>query len=94
MIEDNNSMMKILIVYFIFINFFTFVIYGVDKEKAKKDKYRISEFFLLFFGLVGGFIGALFGMKFFHHKTKKFKFYFLNFLYLIIYFILYFKFFC
>ncbi|MCD7740714.1 MAG: DUF1294 domain-containing protein [Ruminococcus sp.] len=48
--------------------------YGVDKRRAQRNKWRISEFTLIIFSLLGGSIGALIGMKAFHHKTKKLKF--------------------
>ncbi|MDO5017726.1 MAG: DUF1294 domain-containing protein [Lagierella massiliensis] len=63
--------LKIVIIYFILINIFSFFAYGLDKSFARKDKYRISESFLLSLSLVGGFIGSFFGMNYFHHKTKK-----------------------
>ena len=52
----------------------TFLMYGIDKYKAKKHKYRISEATLLIFALLGGSLGALLGIKVFHHKTKHAKF--------------------
>ena len=62
---DNN----ILVIYFIIINLITFFIYGIDKYKAKKELWRIPEKVLIFFAFFGGSIGALFGMKIWHHKT-------------------------
>lgn len=58
------------------INVLTFLIYGLDKYKAKRAKWRISERTLLSMALVGGSIGAWLGMKVWHHKTmhKKFKY--------------------
>lgn len=55
------------------INTFTFTLFGVDKLKAKRREWRISEATLLFSCLPGG-IGGLLGMFFFHHKTRKWKF--------------------
>ena len=54
----------------------TFIIYGIDKWKAKKGSWRISEVTLLLLAVLGGSIGALLGMKVWHHKTmhKKFKY--------------------
>ncbi len=78
---DNN----ILVIYFIIINLITFFIYGIDKYKAKKELWRIPEKVLIFFAFFGGSIGALFGMKIWHHKTKKMKFIILVPLSLIIY---------
>lgn len=58
------------------INVITFLVYGIDKWKAKKEKWRIPESTLLLLAVVGGSIGALLGMKVWHHKTmhKKFKY--------------------
>ena len=58
------------------LNVITFLVYGIDKWKAKKEKWRIPESTLLLLAFVGGSIGALLGMKVWHHKTmhKKFKY--------------------
>ena len=61
-------------IYIILINIITFFVFGKDKRAAKIDKWRISEAALFLFTIIGGGIGAWFGMKVFHHKTKKFKF--------------------
>ena len=66
--------MKYLVIYFIIINFFAFMLYGADKRKAKKNKWRVPESTLLFVALIGGGIGAYAGMKVWHHKTQKIKF--------------------
>ena len=70
--------------YLIVINIVTFLVYGIDKWKAmsqrkvktKQGCSRISEATLLMLAVIGGSIGALLGMKIWHHKTmhKKFKF--------------------
>jgi uncharacterized membrane protein YsdA (DUF1294 family) len=51
-------------------------VYGIDKWKAKKGKWRISEATLLILATVGGSIGAWCAMKVWHHKTlhKKFRY--------------------
>ena len=56
-------------------NVVTFFTYGIDKYKAKKGKWRISEATLLLMAFLGGSIGAGLGMKAFHHKTMHKKFY-------------------
>ena len=69
--------MSSLITYCILsINVITFLIYGFDKFKAKKGKWRIPESSLLLLAIIGGSIGAWFGIKVWHHKTlhKKFKY--------------------
>ena len=63
-----------MIKYILIINIITFLIYGVDKYLAYKEKNRISEKFLLTLALCFGIIGAVLGMKVFRHKTKKLKF--------------------
>ena len=63
--------------YYLFaINIVSFFLYGIDKYKAKKNKWRISEATLLMIAVIGGSIGAWVGMRLWHHKTmhKKFKY--------------------
>ena len=69
--------MNSLITYYILgINVITFIIYGIDKLKAKKGKWRTPEACLLGLAVIGGSIGAYLGIKVWHHKTlhKKFKY--------------------
>ena len=63
-----------MIYYLLTINITTFIIYGIDKYKSIKHKYRISENTLILLPILGGSLGALIGMITFHHKTKKKKF--------------------
>ena len=67
-------MEKILIIYFIIINLITFAVFGIDKLKAIKDKWRIPEKVLFLLSVIGGSIGATLGMYIFRHKTKKIAF--------------------
>ncbi|WOO87661.1 DUF1294 domain-containing protein [Mollicutes bacterium LVI A0039] len=60
--------------YLLIINIVTFLAFGIDKRKAKKDKWRISESTLIIMMLIGGTFGGYFGMEKFHHKTQKRKF--------------------
>ena len=69
-----NTLHRYLIYYRLVINAATFIIYGIDKDKAKKAKWRISEATLLTMAAVGGSIGAWLGMKAWHHKTQHRKF--------------------
>ena len=68
----NETLLYSLIV----INIVTFLVYGIDKWKAKRSKWRIPEATLLGLTVIGGSIGAWLGMKVWHHKTmhKKFKY--------------------
>ena len=70
------EMMNIILYYLLAINIASFFLYGIDKYKAKKGKWRISEATLLTMAAIGGSIGALAGMRLWHHKTmhKKFKY--------------------
>ena len=69
-------MANTLLYYLIVINVVTFLVYGIDKWKAKQGSWRISEATLLILVVIDGSIGALLGMKVWHHKTqhKKFKY--------------------
>lgn len=62
--------------YLLAINALSFILFGLDKYKAKKGKWRISEATLLMITVIGGSIGAWAGMRLWHHKTmhKKFKY--------------------
>ena len=71
-----NTLHSYLTYYLLAINAVAFIMYGIDKYKAKKAKWRISEATLLLLAILGGSIGAWMGMKVWHHKTmhKKFKY--------------------
>lgn len=62
------------IIYFLVINIAAFAAFGIDKFKAKRGAWRVSESTLIAFAAVGGSIGALLGMYVFHHKTRHSKF--------------------
>ena len=66
--------MNIILGYLLAINIATFFLYGIDKYKARKGKWRISEATLLMMAVIGGSIGAWAGMRLWHHKTKHKKF--------------------
>lgn len=66
--------MKNIIIYLIIINVITFLAMWIDKQKAKKGKWRISEGALFILAILGGSIGGIFGMYVFRHKTKKPRF--------------------
>ena len=63
-----------IIIILLVINVITFLTYGIDKRKAKHDKWRIPEATLLLLAVLGGSIGAWLGMKAWHHKTMHLKF--------------------
>ena len=70
-----NLSQMILLIYIAIANLVTFAMYGIDKRRAIKNKWRIPEKRLLLAALFGGAPGALWGMILFHHKTKKAKFF-------------------
>ena len=67
---------QLILICLVAINVVTFFMYGIDKWKAKRSKWRISEATLMGLAVIGGSIGAWLGMKVWHHKTmhKKFQF--------------------
>lgn len=66
--------MKVVLIYLAIINVVTFFLFGIDKWKAKRDKWRVPEATLLWWAVFGGSIGALLGMSVWHHKTQHRKF--------------------
>ncbi len=66
--------LKAVIIYLAAINVITFIMFGADKARAAKGRWRISESALILAALLGGSTGALTGMRIFHHKTKHRKF--------------------
>lgn len=64
----------IFLSYLALINLLAFAMYGIDKRRAIKNKWRIPEKTLLLAALFGGAMGALWAMILFHHKTRKAKF--------------------
>lgn len=61
--------MKYLFGYLAIINALSFLLMLIDKQKAKRRRWRIPERTLLGVCAVGGSLGGLLGMKLFHHKT-------------------------
>lgn len=64
----------VLLVWLAAVNVVTFAVYGIDKAKAKRGAWRVPERTLFLLPLLGGSLGALLGMKVFHHKTKHWYF--------------------
>ena len=69
-----NPVFKIMALWYIVINIVLFVLMGIDKRKAVKNKWRIRESVLLIVALLGGGIGGFIGMRVFHHKSRKWYF--------------------
>lgn len=57
-------------VYFLIVNFWLFCLMGLDKQKAKKEQWRIKESTLWILAWIGGALGGWIGMRVFRHKTQ------------------------
>ena len=68
------NILKLLLIYITLVSVITFIVFGIDKLKAKKSWWRIPESTLMVLAVIGGSIGALLGMYVFHHKTLHKKF--------------------
>ena len=68
------NLQHIILIYLATINVATFFTFGIDKLKARRDKWRIRETALLLLAILGGSLGAWLGMKVWRHKTKHKKF--------------------
>lgn len=66
--------MGLVKIYLAIVNVVAFVMMGVDKSKAKRHRWRISELALFAPAVLFGSLGSLIGMFLFHHKTHKPKF--------------------
>ena len=64
----------LLLCWLLVINLVTFLVFGLDKWKAKRKEKResvrrVPERTLFLLSAIGGSVGALLGMRVFHHKT-------------------------
>lgn len=67
--------MKMMLIYYLLaVNVLTFIVYGVDKWKARSGRWRVPEATLMGLAALGGSVGAWLAMQLFHHKTQKKKF--------------------
>ena len=69
-------MLAIVWILWACLNGFVFLLYGLDKLKAKRNKWRVPERTLLLFTWLMGGVGAFAGMRVFRHKTKHWYFQF------------------
>ena len=74
---------EILAVIFGVLSVITFFMYGIDKFKAQRGKWRISEKALLISSFIGGAVGGFLAMQLFRHKTKHWYFNVVNILGLV-----------
>ena len=66
--------MKFFLIYLAIINAAAFLLMIIDKMKARRGLWRISEATLIGSAVLGGSIGALIGMYLVRHKTQHPKF--------------------
>ncbi len=66
--------MKYFLLYLLLVNAAAFLLMLVDKRRAQRNMWRISEATLLWSAALGGSLGALLGMYTFRHKTRHLKF--------------------
>ena len=67
--------MKMMLIYYLLaVNVLTFIVYGVDKWKARRGHWRVPEASLLGLAALGGSVGAWLAMQLLRHKTQKKKF--------------------
>ena len=67
-------MTKIILLYLLLTNLTGFVLMGIDKRRARRKEWRISEKKLFGCALLGGSLGMIIGMYQFRHKTKHWQF--------------------
>ena len=67
-------MVKYFLIYIFIINTLSFILMYIDKRRAIKNKWRVSENTLMLISILGGSIGSILGMYKFRHKTKHLKF--------------------
>lgn len=70
----NSTLIIIILGYILLMNILGYLTMWLDKRKAKRGEYRISEKTLFMVAILGGSIGSIAGMKKFRHKTKHWYF--------------------
>lgn len=65
---------NLILMYLLIINMITFIVFGIDKYRARKNLWRISEATLFLLAIIGGSVGAELGIHVFHHKTRHLRF--------------------
>ena len=70
----HNPLLILFIAYLLIMNIAGYATMGIDKARARKGAWRISEATLFLVAILGGSIGSIFGMQHFRHKTKHWYF--------------------
>ena len=84
LMDKKLTLIACLCAVIVVMSLIAFILYALDKAKAKRGAWRIPESVLLGWGFFGGAVGALLGMKTFRHKTKHWYFWAVNILGLIL----------
>lgn len=69
-----EEVILVLLIYLVIMNVAGFAIMGIDKRRAVRHEWRISEAALFMTAVFGGGIGCVFGMYAFRHKTRHWYF--------------------
>lgn len=69
-----RSVRVLILIFWFVINGLAFLIYGLDKRRARQHKRRISERRLLLLAMLGGGFGAYLAAQYYRHKTKAMRF--------------------
>ena len=69
-----KEVLQLLLGWLLLVNLIAFALMGLDKGRAKRGRWRISEKALFLPAVLGGSLGAILGMRVFHHKTKHWYF--------------------
>lgn len=69
-----STPVQLLLIWLAAVNLLAFALMGLDKWKARNDRWRIPEKTLFLFPLLGGTVGGIAGMRCFRHKTKHWYF--------------------
>ena len=69
-----EAFLIILTGYLFIINIIGFALMGIDKKRAVRGAWRISEASLFLVAFLGGALGCTMGMRHFRHKTRHWYF--------------------
>lgn len=74
MFQQLTYFQMITLTFIFLINVYSFGLFYIDKQRARRSKYRVSEKKLLLSAFLMGGLGAWVGMTKFRHKTQKTSF--------------------
>lgn len=72
--QHMEAFLIILTAYILIVNMAGFAAMGIDKKRAVRGAWRISEASLFLIAFLGGALGCTLGMRHFRHKTKHWYF--------------------